>query len=436
MMVAPQEAAGPHGRISARQLFAISAYWFATNLLWAALMMIIIPSQIKQVAPRAPAETLGWLLGLGAIPAIVVPLIAGPLSDRCTSRWGRRRPYMVVGVGVNLIGLLMVWAVGRWLSLGLYSAGYFVANIGNNLATAAYSGVIPDLVPEEQRGEASGWMAAMSLTGMIVGVVSAGGLLYLKRPDAAFLVIAICLVAFLLITVAGVHERPRKAPPEPLDWGRFLKSLWIDPRQYPDFAWVWITRALVVMGIYSVQEYLQLYLTDVLGVKEGDKELIGALLIVTGLLLATVSGVFGGKVSDRIGRKRVVYIANTTIALACIAFPFARSLAYAMVVFGIFGLGYGAYYSVDWALACDVLPSQEDAAKDMAVWHIAMTLPQSIALPISGMLLGLFGKRFVLTAAGEKVAHYYAPGYTALFSMAALFLILGALLLRNVKRAS
>jgi MFS family permease len=422
-------------RMSPRQLFAISAYWLATNQLWAALMMVIIPSQIKLVAPRAPAETLGWLLGLGAIPAIIVPLVVGPLSDRCTSRWGRRRPYMVHGVAVNLVGLLVLWAASRWLSLSLYAAGYLVANIGNNVATAAYSGVIPDIVPEEQRGEASGWMAAMSLVGMIVGVLSAGWLLYAKQASIAFIVIAVCLVVFLLITTAGVRERPREAAPEPLDWVQFLKSLWIDPRRYPDFAWVWITRALVVMGIYSVQEYLQLYLTDVLGVKEGDKEIIGALMIVTGLLLATVSGVFGGKVSDRIGRKRVVYIANTIIALACLAFPFSRSLTYAIAVFGVFGLGYGAYYSVDWALACDVLPSQESAAKDMAVWHIAMTLPQSIALPISGMLLGMFGKRLVITAAGEKVAHYYPPGYTALFSMAALFLLLGAVLLRNVKKA-
>src|SRR5439155_6648773 len=116
-----------------------------------------------------------------------------------------------------------------------------------------------------------------------------------------------------------------------------------------------------------------------------------------------------------------------------LAFIFCQSLVAVFVVAAVFGLGYGAYYSVDWALGCDVLPHKENAAKDMGIWHISMVLPQSIALPIAGAVLGHFGHTMTPDADGQLVAHYTAAGYTAIFCMSAFFLLLGALLLRNVR---
>jgi MFS family permease len=422
-------------RLRSRQQFAISAYWFATNLLWGALLIVIVPSQMKRVAPEAPATAISWVMGVGSITALIVPLIIGPLSDRCMSRWGRRRPSMLAGVAVNLVGLAMVWLAGATRDLPLYVIGYLVTNSGNNIATGSYSGIIPDIVPESQHGEASGWMAGMSQLGTILGVFAAGRLMDAGQVGASFVLIAVCLVVFLLITVLGTREQPRDRAPDPMDWRRFLSSLWISPRRYPDFAWVWGTRFLVVMGLYTVQEFMQYYLTDVMGVPEDHKELFAGYVLGLGLICATVTGLIGGVVSDRVGRKRVVYVANTVIALTCFGFLFAPSLTWVYVAAAIFGLGYGAYYSVDWALACDVLPDKQGAAaKDMAVWHIALTLPQSVAIPIAGGLLAAFGKTMAETEIGA-VAHYTRAGYTAIFTLAAGFLILGAVFLRNVKGA-
>ena len=432
MRNSPHPPIAPSPPLSGAQHFSISSFWFATNLLWGALLIVVIPSQMKLLAPKHPAETTGLLLGIAAISALVIPLVVGPLSDRCMSRWGRRRPYMAVGVGINLVGLAIVWAAGNYLNLVLYFIGYFIVQIGNNIATGAYSGVIPDIVPEGQKGEASGWMASMSQLGTVLGVVSSGLLMNAKQPTAAFAVIAVSLALFLGITLVGVRERPRTEPPKPMSTLDFVKRLWIDPRKHPDFAWVWITRALVVMGLWTIQEFMQFYLTDVIGVPESGKELAAAMVLAIALICATVTGLLGGRISDRVGRKKVVYVANTAVALTCVAFLMHHSLAYTAVVAGFFGFAYGAYYSVDWALACDVLPNKEDAAKDMAVWHISMTLPQTIILPISGMILGSFGRTVVHTPTGI-VTHYAFAGYVAIFCLAAFFLLLGALFLRNVR---
>ncbi len=414
----------PGGRMRQRDLFAISAYWFATNFHWGALLMIIMPSQIEQIIPEYKAKALGFILGIGAWVALVLPPIAGAFSDRCASRWGRRRPYMVTGVAVNLCGLFMMWSAGNLRGIWLYLIAYLFVQFGNNLATAAYSGVIPDLVPKEQRGEASGWMAAMVQTGTIFGAFSSGYMMDAGYVAGSYALIAVTLVLFLSITVVGMKEQPLETHPPPTDWLALFKTFWIDLRKYPDFAWVWVTRALVTLGMWTVQPHIQYYLGDVIGVEDPEKQT--GLLLGIALVGATVSSLIGGKVSDRIGRKRVVYLSNTIIAVVALGFPFSHSLTTVYVLGTLYGLGFGAYYSVDWALACDVLPRKEDAAKDMGIWHISMVLPQTIAPFIAGPLLAYFGQ------SGTE-GRYTLTGYTVICSLAAFFLLLGAVLLRNVR---
>ncbi|MGC8668998.1 MAG: MFS transporter [Chthonomonadales bacterium] len=417
--------------LSSKRLFSMSAFWLGTNLLWGAWLMIIVPSQMKRLDPKNYAQSEGFLLGWGAIPAVVVPIIVGALSDRCRSRLGRRRPYILAGVLVNLVGLAIAYTAGAKALLWLYFIAYLVVQVGNNVATGAYSGVIPDIVPVEQHGEASGWMAAMSQIGTVAGAFSAGILMDRGMAGAAYVVIASSLAVSAAITIVGTPERPQPHVP-PFDWHAFAKSLWIDPRRYPNFAWVWITRALVVMGLWTVQQYMQYYLSDRLAVSDPERE--AGFILALGLICATVSGILGGRLSDRVGRKPVVYLANGTVAIVAILFVLIHSLPAAYILGAIFGLAYGAYYSVDWALGCDVLPNKElDAAKDMGIWHVAMVLPQSIALPIAGVVLERLGKTMVPNAAGIPTAHYSAAGYTAIFCLAAAYFVAGAVFLRNVR---
>lgn len=424
------EATGQQERFAAGRLAGLSAYWFGTNFHWAVLLVIVIPSQCRQISPRSPAETQGAILGWGALFALVVPLLAGAMSDRCRSRFGRRAPFMFGGVLLNLAGLAILFAAGLRLDFWLYLLGYFVIQTGNNIASAAYSGVIPDLLARNQRGEASGWMAVMCQTGTITGALAAGALWGVGNSLAAYTICGVLLTVLLFVTLAAMREQPYQGSIPPLDWIALAKSLWIDPRKHPDFFWVWVTRFLVTMGMFTFQQNIQYYLADVLGVK--NPEAMAGYLLGAVLAGATITGFLGGRLSDRIGRKSVVYVSNGVIAGACVGFAVAQSLPMAFGLAAIYGLGYGAYYSVDWALGCDVLPNPEDAGKDMAVWHVAMTLPQSFAIPLAATVLGAFG-RTQSDVGGATIYHYTHGGYAAMFLLAAGFLALGAVLLRNVR---
>lgn len=451
----PSPYRGRHLTVS--EQIAISAFWFGTNFLWGALIVVLLPNEVAAIAPVYRVPAIGLLTALAAIIAIAVPLIVGALSDRCASNWGRRRPFIATGLAVNLAGLVLMYvayatrhplahgnpgtegtliADAHLLAHGsfvLFLLAYMVVQLGNNIATAAYSGVIPDLVPKNQRGRASGYMALMSQAGTLFGAVGCGLLLEHAPEAIKYLVLCLFLTGAALVTIFGIKESALPSRPSRLEWGPYLKSLYINPKTYPDFAWVWITRALVMLGFYGILPFINYYFVDVIGIAQDHAGAVASELTGVILLTSSISGIYGGYISDQIGRKKVVYIANSMIAAMCVVFVFCRTINEVLLAGILFGLGFGAYTSVDWALGTDVLPTKSNAAKEMAVWHIAMTLPQTIGAPIAVFLIGAFGT--VHATSADQVVHYPVAGYSALFIFAAVCFASGAYFLKNVRGA-
>jgi MFS family permease len=246
----------------------------------------------------------------------------------------------------------------------------------------------------------------------------AGQLVQPGRYLPAAAVIAAVLAIATVATCAGVREVPRivtTAAPDPAI-GSPLRSFLPDPRAHRDFYWVLATRCLVGMGIYSVFSFFQYFLADVIGAARPEQQasyLIGIIMVA-------------GAQSDRIGRKPLVYASGALMALASLAFVFAgygRSLPWMFAVGAMFGIGYGAYQAVDWALAIDVLPPGGDAGRDMGIWHVALVLPQVLAPALSGLLLAAF----------KPVTPVI--GYTVVFAVTAVWFVLGTVLVSRVRGA-
>jgi MFS family permease len=241
--------------------------------------------------------------------------------------------------------------------------------------------------------------------------------------------IAAVLGLVTLWTVAGTPER-RLEKAEPFRLSELKECFWVDPRQHPDFGWVWLTRAFFTIGWFLIQPNLIFFMRDVIRAPNppGAVSLLGGIV----LLGAIPAGIAGGVLSDRLGRKRIIFIAAMVMTVTCILFaglgllPVANRLAAVYGIAILWGFGYGTYLSVDWALGTDVLPSQDDAGKDMGVWHLSMVIPQSIAPPLAGTVLGFFA------AAGGG---YSTAGYAAIFLSACVFMFLCGTLIFRVKKS-
>ncbi|MCL6450755.1 MAG: MFS transporter [Acetobacteraceae bacterium] len=399
----------PRARLGLARHLALSVYWFSLNFHWGSLLTVVISTQmLRFVAEAEKGRALGLTLAMGALVAMLVQPLMGAISDRSTFRWGRRRPYLLTGTLLNAAGLLaLAYATGLWWLFG----AYLFVQFANNMAGSPYQGLIPDLVPPEQRGTASGFMGLMSMLGSIGGVLLAG--LFLGQGWLVhfyWLVMAVIMVGMALTCIGVKEERLAQAPP--FDWRSFLAGFWVSPRRHPDFAWLWATRFLVMLGFYSLLPLINYYLKDVLQMANFAQATSTVSAVV--MVGATLSSLASGWASDRLGRRALVCAAGLLMGSTCLALLFAPPF-WVILAFGVvFGLGYGSFISVDWALAVDVLPSLGSAARDLGIWSIAVTMPQVVGPLISGPLIDTFNRLQPLM------------GYRVVFALAFLYLLLGS----------
>lgn len=199
-----------------------------------------------------------------------------------------------------------------------------------------------------------------------------------------------------------------------------LRLFDFNPRRDRDFAWVFVTRLVMMLGIYTVQDFLQFYMRDAVHASHPEQQTTNFIIILS--LTSLFSAFIVGWLSDRFGRKRMVYLSGGLMALVGLIFIITQSLPIVLAAGAIFGLGYGAYTSVDWALVADVLPSHRNYARDMGVWNIALSLPQVIAPVVGGPLIDSF------TRAGDPVL-----GYQLLFALAIAYCVIGTVTVRYIK---
>ena len=153
------------------------------------------------------------------------------------------------------------------------------------------------------------------------------------------------------------------------------------------------TRTLITAGIYCILPYLQLFFRDVVHVANAANFVATWELLL--LLAATPFGPAGGWASDRIGRKVFVYAAGAVMTLVVVLFVILYPTAQPLVLVAgmLFGVGYGLYYAVDWALACDTLPDRDRIAKDMGLFPVSFTLPQVLVAVAAGFVLDAFNRQ-------------------------------------------
>ena len=130
----------------------ITILGFALAALWSSLHTIIMPLRLLDFVPEALKNTyLGLLTFAGLILAMAVQPIVGAISDRSGFRWGRRRPYILLGTIMAILFLPGIGLCGSYVAIFVI---FCLLQISSNTAQAPYQAFIPDLVPEGKRGAA------------------------------------------------------------------------------------------------------------------------------------------------------------------------------------------------------------------------------------------------------------------------------------------
>jgi MFS family permease len=402
-------------RVGWRFIALYTLAFISTSLLFLAPLLVTLALKINSLVgiDRAP-RSLALVAGIGALLAMVGNPFFGKLSDRTWSRWGMRRPWMIIGLVGGTLGVLVV-AVAP--SIPVVLIGWCIAQLLFNALLAALVAVLSDQVSAAQRGVVSG------VLGVCVPVASVTGtyLVKLFTGNELTMFLAPCAIGgFFVLLFAGTLNDRRLAKAHRPAWSlrEFASTFYINPRKSPDFAWAFASRFLFVLAYAFLTTYQAYYLLSRLGSAEADvpQQIFLGTLVQSALVVA--ASLIGGGLSDRTGRRKVfVVTASIMYGLAMFVIAIASDFNGFLVGMAIGGLGFGVYVAVDLALVVDVLPDRDNAAKDLGVFNIASALPYSIAPAIAPAILA--------------ISH---GSYGVLYAVAGVCAIIAALAVLPVKR--
>jgi MFS family permease len=408
---------------SIRRMVVLNTYWIGLSFKWNALHPIILPAIMLNYAPQALKNTyLGVLTFIGLMVAAILQPMAGAMSDGWHSRWGRRRPFMVVGTLFDLVFLAVIgWAGGLvWLFIG-YIGLQFSSNVGQGPA----QGLLPDRVAPEKIGVASGIKTLMDMAALIIASLAAGRLLdpQGKDPSLIMLVLMVVVVITAGITILGTPEEPTILEGNNLvkgeGWWHDLRGqLHVDFRENTAYWWLIGQRLVFLLGIYAVQAFAQYYMRDVLQVENPVKatgDLLAALTVAL-IILALV----GGWLADRFGPKRILYVASGLVAVGMLLFRLAQTPGMLVGYGSIVGAGIGLFLTASWALSNQLAPA------DQAGKFLGLT---NLATAGAGALSRLEGPVIDL-------ANYAYPGawagYTGMFVFGAICAVVSMVMLTRI----
>ncbi len=414
--------------------------WGALSFHWTVLTNNIIPTRAIEFSTDSnKGAVLGLVTVVGALVSMLTGPIAGVWSDELRSRFGRRHPFLVVGIVLDSIALLAL--VGSD-SLVAFAAAFVAVQFFTNLGSSPYTALIPDQVPDLQKGVATGFAGFAEVIGRLAGAILGGLMISAPAASAWFaqrlpvlpetvraspmlplilLVIAVNVVV-MLVTVLGVREVNPELPPDRTSGRLLWRAFTFDVRAERDFAWLLLARAMNMLAINTIVTFLLYYVRDYLHVEnlaEANAKL--GYLFAASAITTLPSSLIAGYFIDRTQRRKIwVYASNVGMTLVCVGFVLVRSFEGAIWVGVAFGVCWGVYFTSDWALALALLPKGDAAAKHLGIWGIAGTCTQVLAPGIGGVLLDRFNRY------GENV------GYPMLFVTVVIYLAIGTALLVKV----
>lgn len=411
-----------------REYLTVSLLQLAYAFHWGALLGIVIQERVAHfVPPDEKGRALSFAMFGGGLISTAVQVGIGVISDRTRSRWGRRLPYIVMGIVLTMPFLYFLGiAADYWdVAIAFWGIQFFL-----NVSMGPYQALIPDLILPTHHGRASGFLGMANIIGQTGGLTLPGLILgtYPKIMthyplQTRVLILTLTLAAFLLIfgfITALIFPRWAFEDNEVITEKGWSEIFNLRIREYPDFYWLLMSRFILNLGFYTATAFLFYYVQDTLRVGARAEQVVAMLMLLA--TIASLAGVLpSGYMSDRMSKKTLIYISCGITGVGALIFVTTSSVSSALSAALLFGIGWGAFSAVDWAFACNLLPPIHKA-KFMGIWSFAYTAPQMLAPVLVGRLADSFNATFGM-----------GTGWRLAMSFIIVYLLMGATLIRFIR---
>ena len=391
-------------------LVRISLYWLGLTAIDGAVGLFI--QNRVNFGPFAvdPLE-VGRILFLLSIPVAVISILVQPtvgsISDYTVSRWGRRKPYIVIGSLLDVVFLVGIATSNTILMLGAFAA---LLSVSTNIARGPFQGYVPDLVPEQQVGLASAMVGLMQILGNVTGFVLVTAAVLMGQIEVAIFVVALVELVTMAAVVLRVGEGQPPKPRNGKSWGTIAREVWgTDVLKERSYVWLLASRFFFLMGGAVLVNLILTYLKQTHNLGEDAANSTNLVMLVTIVIANVIAIIPSARISDRIGRKPVIYASCVIGFIGILLAALAPAVPLAIVGGALFGASAGTFLAVDWALMTDIIP-KASSGRYMGLSNVATTSSTVIAVATAGLLLDTVNINFGL-GLGPRAAYLLGGAY-------------------------
>lgn len=416
----PEALSRPTTRLSAGSLIRISLYWLGLSSVFIGLNQILNgrmeTGMFGPDVKREVGTTLFRLTAAGSVIAALVQPTVGTLSDYTVSRWGRRKPYIVIGSALDLVFLAGIAFSNDLLAIAAF---ILMLQVSSNFAQGPFQGYIPDLVPSDQAGTASSLVGLFNVLGQVCGYGIAAAALATGSFEVGLLAIGLLEFVTMFSVVLRVPEGPPAKDRHGRSWLAIAREAWgADILRERRFLLIVLSRLLILMGGTMLINFSPQFLLRTLGIAKEASFGPNITLVVAVVVGNVIAVIPAGRLGDRIGRRPVVWIAclmaATGMALCATATGSGSLPVQGVLGAGLFGTGMGSFLSVDWALLTSVVPGAS-GGRYMGISNVATATAGVFAIATGGPLLDAID------------ATSYGNGARGAFLLAVAYLLIGML---------
>jgi len=412
----------PTAALPLAQLVRLSLYWLGLSSIFAGITAILGGRlEFEHLVPAgSEGSALFQMTAFASLIAAIVQPTVGSLSDYTTSRWGRRKPYIVIG---SLLDVVFLVGIASSSTVLMIAAFMTLLQVSANVAQGPFQGYVPDLVPERQVGLASALVGMFQVLGNVMGAAVAALAVATGQYAVATVTLGVIEVLTMLSVALGVREGRAAKDRAGRSWAAVAREAWgTDLLHERSFLWLVGSRLFVLIGSLMLLQLGVFYVVRSLGLAEksdaGQVYLMVSGLVAVMVLLTVLPA---ARASDRFGRKPVIYAACGVGALALSVIAVAPSVPVVLVGAGLLGVSTGSFLAVDWALMTDIIP-KASSGRFMGISNVATASAGVFATAFGGRLMDVVGGVERL-GSGPRAAMWLAVGCYAV----------GALLLRPVR---
>lgn len=412
----------PTATLPLGHLVRISMYWLGLTAIDGAVGLF--NQNRLNFGPLAVDPTeVGRILFLLSIPVAVISIAiqptVGAISDYTTSRWGRRKPYIVIGSLLDVVFLIGIAFSSSILMLGAFAA---LLAFSTNIARGPFQGYVPDLVPDHQVGLASAMVGLMQVLGNVVGFALVTiAVSVLHQIELAIIAVAVVELVTMIAVVARVGEGQPPKPRNGRSWRSIAREAWgTDVLKERSYVWLLTSRFFFLMGGAMLVNLIITYLKQTHHLGEAAANETNFVILIVIVVANVVAIVPSAKLSDRIGRKPVIYASCVIGGIGVTMAAVADTVSWAIVGGALFGASAGTFLAVDWALMTDIIP-KASSGRYMGLSNVATTSSTVIAVATGGLLLD-----------AVNIAFGQGTGPRAAYLLGAAYYVVAAITLRPV----